>query len=960
MPLLSADASGAPAQTEPGGGVSAQLRERVARAEQRLDLPTAVQPAVPADAELSNADVAVKLERMKAQAAQISQTVQSNLTALRPEARSQQQRPQQSPQVHKVPNGVRVQLASPLSALSPDRTSALAPAAPATRHRSSSPVPNGVHLNRRRLESAIAEELEKRRALSGRPEPRPPPPLDDGSGGGGDGGGGGGGSGGDSLVGSAPTIDAVVSTDTITSLQQRASELARAVAQEAEAGVQSRREQPLTSWEREAERARHTAAAGQQVAVSRSSELEPEPEPELEPGPSPHGVTQALEAVDFEQIGTRAAQLANSVAMEQRHSALVRMPPEDSGQEKTSWELEQEEKQMQQAAHIYFRATMASTTAGPAGGGVDWGPRQAPGDGEGNTVTGGDGHYAGEPSIVQKTPRMLTLAIEQHDELVTQVAGLMKTTAELEAEAAVLEKRQALMEEKEAHLREQAAELAVASEAVEQAGLRAAQENEQLRSLARAGEVDRFSLLSEISHWQTLASQSALTQEQERQRVALKAAQESEKAQIDYEKTNEGITDMIAEAASASLRLDEALNLTTNSGGDNQTPGQPADELTTAELDSQPSMPMSPASRMLVERRMKSQDLAAAPVKVVDEDEVPVEAEEEEATKDEKAEEAAAEIEALRMQLEEQAKELAAVAAAVAESKAAAEASTAAAIAAARAEAKAEAAAEAAAQPLPEPELEPEPEPQPQPEPEPEEQKQQQPRGTTSAVFSVLDGSAREQQNIAIAAKVLRGVASPPSPAGNSNSGGRNSYTHSGHGDENESLALDELTELWGVPVHVQAMGGGGSPWRPTNQRLVLTPERGPGMQQQQQQQQQGAVPSPAGSSTVWSSPLRLPQSRRNASAHHQSPRARNLQLGGSGGGSGGGGGGGGGGGSRGGRQGQTSLSALLARRASLASAFCRWKFSNSACAVSRMICPLSPPVGTNKLPMACGCHKTF
>ena len=53
MPLLSADASGAPAQTEPGGGVSAQLRERVARAEQRLDLPTAVQPAVPADAESS-------------------------------------------------------------------------------------------------------------------------------------------------------------------------------------------------------------------------------------------------------------------------------------------------------------------------------------------------------------------------------------------------------------------------------------------------------------------------------------------------------------------------------------------------------------------------------------------------------------------------------------------------------------------------------------------------------------------------------------------------------------------------------------------------------------------------------------------------------------------------------------------------------------------------------------------
>ena len=30
-------------------------------------------------------------------------------------------------------------------------------------------------------------------------------------------------------------------------------------------------------------------------------------DPELEPGPSPHGVTQALEALDFEQIGMRAS-----------------------------------------------------------------------------------------------------------------------------------------------------------------------------------------------------------------------------------------------------------------------------------------------------------------------------------------------------------------------------------------------------------------------------------------------------------------------------------------------------------------------------------------------------------------------------------------------------------------------------------------------------------------------------
>ena len=46
---------------------------------------------------------------------------------------------------------------------------------------------------------------------------------------------------------------------------------------------------------------------------------------------------------------------------------------------------------------------------------------------------------------MQKALRMLTLAIEQHDELVMQIAGLMKTTTELEAEVVVLDKRQALM-----------------------------------------------------------------------------------------------------------------------------------------------------------------------------------------------------------------------------------------------------------------------------------------------------------------------------------------------------------------------------------------------------------------------------------------------------------------------------------------------------------------------------------
>jgi len=41
-------------------------------------------------------------------------------------------------------------------------------------------------------------------------------------------------------------------------------------------------------------------------------------------------------------------------------------------------------------------------------------------------VTGGDGHYAPEANDVQDTPRKLVVAIEQHEELVEQVANLME------------------------------------------------------------------------------------------------------------------------------------------------------------------------------------------------------------------------------------------------------------------------------------------------------------------------------------------------------------------------------------------------------------------------------------------------------------------------------------------------------------------------------------------------------
>ena len=59
-------------------------------------------------------------------------------------------------------------------------------------------------------------------------------------------------------------------------------------------------------------------------------------------------------------------------------------------------------------------------------------------------------------------------------------------------------------------MKESVAELTAVSEALEQAGLRAAEENRQLTEREREREIERFALLSELSHWQTLAAQVTL------------------------------------------------------------------------------------------------------------------------------------------------------------------------------------------------------------------------------------------------------------------------------------------------------------------------------------------------------------------------------------------------------------------------------------------------------------------
>ena len=695
--------------------------------------------------------------------------------------------------VQKSPNGIQMRLGSPSPA-----------AAGAAAGQSSSPVPNGVHLNRRALEWAIAEELKKRHAL--RPaEPRHRLP-------------------------SPPPLVAGVSPETLASLRERAERLKRAVEADDLAQLQLKR--------------------------GRSPEPEPEPEPEPQLGLQ---ATAALDALDFERIAATTADLVHSVAREQKNNALA-----DGGlaDEKTSWELEQEKKREQRAAHMRHRAKMTDVVATPSGGGIDWGPRQAV---DGHTLAGGDGHYAGESSDVEDTPTTLTLAIEQHEALVAKVVSLMTTTAELEAAAQILSKKQALMDEKEARLREQVEELTAASEAVEQAGLRAAEENKQLTDMQRAGEVERFSLLSELSHWQTLASQSAVVREQERQRSALQTAKDATKFASEYEKTSEEIKHMLEQASSASHQMDQLLEESLQSVGvataeTNSTPQTDATEAaeqkaTGAErLDDQEEAPEQEQQQEQQDRgqqrRPEQAELQPEPEDSEDQptkEQLPADAKD-------------AEIASLRRQLDEQAKQLSPVTDA--------------------------------------------------------------PRAQYhSAVFTLLNSSAREQHALETAVKTLRedGASAPMSP---------NMSDTWRHDSSDQSFCLNGSIDFCAGPT-----SGGGSPWqahrapehhrwpsvradfngrgpaaKPVESPLKFPPQR-PAPLAQQHRGRHSVVrdhPRPL---------LRLGADRSrtsNAAVAKPSERQRQLQ--------------------------RTSLPGLLSKRKALASAFYRWRFTNRACAVRSRI----------------------
>ena len=515
----------------PRGPVADRMQERVARAEQRLDLPTAGAAGAAADVAsptLPNAEVERMLARMSAEATQLSQRVAADVDSWRSGRPAVATAAGQAPPLGQ-PSGVRLALRA-ASSPSPPRTISGSPPrseprssspngvrslSPTSKYEfrllsSTSPVGNGINLNRRRLEAAIADELaSRRRTTSGRPLPLPPP-----------------------LESSPPPL-------------------------------------PI-----------HDAPV---------------------PSAAPAAPRSPLPAID-----AHAATLADSVARQNRHAALV---PAES-MERTSGELSVEEKQkrhMEAATHIYYQGDMAGV-GGASGPGFTLAPPKPPGhpqhlDPFQNTVKGGDGHYAAEKSGVQETPRKLVVAIEQHEQLVEQVANLMEVSAALEAEAAVLAKKHEMMEQKEAAMREQAKQIALASQAVEEAGMAAAAENESLSSEIVASEAKKLALQEEISRWQSAASDAAVANEQEKERSAQVAGEEALKVKEEHETVKAQLVIMMAESASHSVQLpqlfDKALQKTMGSE-DLEPEPEPEPDL---------SGTMSPASRFTVEHRSKSQDL---------------------------------------------------------------------------------------------------------------------------------------------------------------------------------------------------------------------------------------------------------------------------------------------------------------------------------------------------------------
>ena len=114
-----------------------------------------------------------------------------------------------------------------------------------------------------------------------------------------------------------------------------------------------------------------------------------------------------------------------------------------------------------------------------------------------------------------------------------------------------------MLEEKDRRVKESVAELTAVSEALEQAGLRAAEENQQLTQREREREIERFALLSELSHWQTLAAQSAVLKEDERRRLALQTAEGAAQSASEHERTHQEIRHMMAEEQERETQREE-------------------------------------------------------------------------------------------------------------------------------------------------------------------------------------------------------------------------------------------------------------------------------------------------------------------------------------------------------------------------------------------------------------------
>ena len=393
-----------------------------------------------------------------------------------------------------------------------------------------------------------------------------------------------------------------------------------------------------------------------------------------------------------------------------------------------------------------------------------------------------------------------------------------------------------MLDEKERRVKESVKELTAASEALEQAGLRAAEENRHLTQRETEREIENFALLSELSHWQTLAAQSAVLKEEERRRLALQTAEGAAQAASEHERTRQEITHMMAQEQERERQREERARARHKE--EQERDKQRAEQETERQREEQET-----------ERQREEQDRDTQR----EEKDVDVAPESEQTAGAEK----------------------------------------------------------------------------PQPEPEQTEDQPTEPAVDgeadgegryQSAVFSLLDGSVREQHALEMAAKVLRGDTEresgrvPLSPSMSSVTGRQRDRD----GDINhDSFGWSDSTELWSV--------SGGSPWhreahresREIGEGTLRFPPQRLGLSDQQHRVTEGdrggqryteRGEHQSDLRDLARSHLRLHSTPTHGQRQRETDRRR--------------------------REGPcTSLPELLMRRKALTAAFYRWRFTNGACA---------------------------